>query len=306
MNRKLLSLVIAAAFVMQSCGTSGSEILALVNGRRITKKEFTQKAGLYGLKISGEEEIKGFLNLLINDTVILDQAQKDGMKVTGAELAQEIGSFVPGFSEKEIRKSLKKQGIKYSYWLRDIEEKITRKKEIVFVMKNRIKIEENDLKDYFWTNILDFRKQKKIRARQIVLDSEDKAKEVVKLAREGIDFAGLAKKYSTTSEAEDGGDMGYFSPGEMPGFINDAIAGLKKGDISTIVRSAYGWHIFKIEDITEASTPVFEEARAEVLERYFDAKKDEYFGAWMEELRKKANIRINEENLKKFVKEAVK
>jgi foldase protein PrsA len=305
MGSRLFICVIAAALVFQACGTPGNEVLATVNGHNITKKEFRLKTGLYGLKTAGEDEIKGFLNLLINDYVILEQAKKDGMQVTRAELDQEIGSFVPGFSEPEIKKALKKQGIKYGYWRRDIEEKIIRKKEINFVMKNRIKIEENDLKDYFWTNILEFRKIKRIRARQIVLDSEEKAKEVVKLAREGLDFAGLAKKYSTTSEAEEGGDLGYFSPGDMPGFINDAVAGLKKGDISTIVKSPYGWHIFRIEDVAEAETPVFEKARAEVLDRYFDMKKDEYFGVWMESLRKKAIIKINEENLKKFVKEAV-
>jgi foldase protein PrsA len=305
MAKRFFIFVIAAALGLQACGTPGNEVLAVIDGHKITKKEFRLKTGLYGLKTVGEDEIKGFLNLLINDYVILEQAQKDGIKVTQAELDREIGSFVPGFSESEIKKTLKKQGIKYGYWRRDIEEKIIRKKEINFVMKNRIKIEENDLKDFFWTNILEFRKLKQIRARQIVLDSEEKAKEVVKLAREGMDFAALAKKYSTASEAEEGGDMGYFSPGDMPAFINEAVAGLKKGDISTIVKSPYGWHIFRIEDIAEAETPIFEKARAEVLDRYFDMKKDEYFGVWMEDLRKKTDIKINEENLKKFIKEAV-
>jgi foldase protein PrsA len=301
--KKYLLVVLAAVAVLQACGTPGKEVLASVNGRNITRKEFRQKAGLYGLKIAGEDEAKGFLNLLVNDRIILEQAKKDGVKLTGSELEQEVGIFVPGFSTKDVKKALKKQGIKYGFWLRDIEQKIIRKKEINYVMKNRIKTEENDLKDFFWSNILEFRKLRKIRARQIVFDSEEKAKEVVKLAREGVDFGGLAKKYGMTSEAEDGGDMGYFSPGDMPGFINDAVLGLKKGDISTIVKSPYGWHIFRIEDITEAQTPKFEEVRGEVLERYFDIKKDEYFETWMEELRKKTEIKINSENLKMFIKE---
>lgn len=292
-----------AAVLFWSCGTPRSEILAGVQGHEITKKEFRLKAGLYGLKAGSAEEVEGFLNLLINDYVILEQAKKDKMKLTRQELDREISSFVPGYAEKEIKKSLKKQGIKYAYWRRDIEEKIIRKKEISFVMKSRIKTEENDLKDFFWTNILEFRRLKKIWARQIVFDNEEKAREVVKLAREGRDFAVLAKKYSLSSEAEEGGDMGYFSPGDMPGFINEALLGLKKGDISTIVKSPYGWHIFKVEDISDAETPDFEEVRGEVLERYFDQKKDEYFGVWMEELRKKTDIRINEENLKNFIKE---
>jgi parvulin-like peptidyl-prolyl isomerase len=127
---------------------------------------------------------------------------------------------------------------------------------------------------------------------------------VVKYAREGQDFAALAKKYSTTSEAEAGGDLGYFSASEMPAFMTDAVSGLKKGEISTIVKSPYGWHIFRVEDIAEAQTPKFEDVRNEVYDRYFEEKKDEYFSSWMEGLRKKADIKINEENLKDFVKEA--
>lgn len=303
MKMKLAGALIAAALVLCGCGSQGGEILAEINGHKITAREFRLKAGLYGLKITGEDAARQFLNLLVNDFIIIEQAKKDGIKAARAELESEMQGFVPGFSEKEIRKALKKQGIRYGYWLRDIEEKIVRKKEINHVMKARISIEERDLKDYFWSNILEFRRVRKIRARQIVLDSEEKAKETVKLAREGLDFAGLAKKHSVTSEAEEGGDLGYFAPNDMPGFINDAVAGLKPGDISTIVKSPYGWHIFKVEDIAAAETPKFEDVREEVLESYFNVKKDEYFGVWMEELRKKAAIKINEENLKKFVKE---
>lgn len=293
-----ITALLIIAVLSASCGLSKKDVLAVVNKRAITKKEFLLKSGLYGLKISGEAEVKDLLNLLINDRLVLEQAGRDRIKVTGEELKQEVDNFVPGFSVKEIKKALKKQGIKYGYWLRDIEEKVIMKKEINHVMKRRITIDDGQLKDYFWSNILEFRRLKKIRARQIVLDSEEKAREVVKYAREGQDFPALAKKYSVTSEAEDGGDLGYFARNDMPAFINDGIAGLKKGEISIIVKSPYGWHIFKVEDIAEAQTPKFEEVRNEVYERYYDEKKDEYFGAWMEELRSRADIKIFEENLK--------
>jgi hypothetical protein len=165
MRTKLFAVIAAASLLLSGCGPSKKDILAVVNKHALTRQEVLLKAGLYGLKLSGEEEVKDFLNMLINDYLILEQAKKDGVSVAGAELSQEIEGFVPGFSSGDIKKTIKKQGIKYGPWLKDIEEKVIKKKEINSVMKHRIKAGENELKDYFWTHILDFRKARKIRAR---------------------------------------------------------------------------------------------------------------------------------------------
>ena len=173
-------------------------------------------------------------------------------------------------------------------------------------MKENIEIKESDLKDYFWTNILEFRNPKKIKARQIVLNDETKAKEVIGYVREGMDFAELARKYSTTSEAEAGGDLGYFSKNELPSFITDVVFNLKEGETSGIVKSPYGWHIFKCEEIINAKTPKFEEVKDEVYVKYFEQKKDEYIQTWLEDLRKNSKIEIYYDNIKLLVQEANK
>ncbi len=293
-------------FLFFSCGTDKNELLATIDAQKIYKKDFIYKSILYGIKINNEEDAKNFLNLLINDEIILKQAKRNGIKINKEELLEEIENFVPNFSEKEIKKQLKQQGIKYNRWIKDIKEKIIRKKILNNAMKEKIDIRESDLKDYFWTNILEFRNPKKIKARQIVLNDEEKAKEVIGYVREGRDFAELAKKYSNTSEAESGGDLGYFSKNELPSFITDTVFNLKKGEISGIVKSPYGWHIFKCEDIVEAKTPKFEEVKDEVYKKYFEQKKDEYIESWLEDLRKSAKINIYYDNLKLLVQEVSK
>jgi parvulin-like peptidyl-prolyl isomerase len=243
---------------------------------------------------------------LINDHLILEQAKKDNIKITDEEFQKELENFVLDFSEKEIKKQLKKQGIKYGDWLKDIKEKIIRKKALNNIVRKKIEIKENDLRDYFWTNILEFRNPKRVKARQIVLNDEEKAKEVIGYVREGKDFAELAKKYSTTSDAESGGDLGYFSKNELPSFITEITFSLKKGETSGIVKSPYGWHIFKCEDIMEAKTPKFEEVRDEVYQKYFEQKKDEYIETWLEDIRKNSKIKIYNDNLKLLIQEADK
>lgn len=303
--KKYLGLAIFL-YLFFSCRTNENELLAIVDAQKIYKNEFVYKSILYGIKINNEEDAKNFLNLLISDRLILKQAKLKKIKLTKDEFSKEIENFVPNFSEKEIKRQLKQQGIKYNYWIKDIKEKILRKKVLNYIMREKIEINESDLKDYFWTNILEFRSLKKVKARQIVLNDEEKAKEVMKYVMGGEDFVKLAKKYSTTSEAEVGGDLGYFSKNELPSFITDIIFNLKKGQISNIVKSPYGWHIFKCEDVIEARTPKFEEVRDEVYKKYFEQKKDEYIAIWLEDIRKNSKIKIFYDNIKLLVKEANK
>ncbi|MCX8092706.1 MAG: peptidylprolyl isomerase [Candidatus Goldbacteria bacterium] len=296
--------LLSVIFILSSsCGTDKRELLATVDDNHIYKKEFIYKSILYGIKINNEEDAKNFINLLINDYLILKQASKNKIKITEEEFENEIENFVPNFSEKEIKKELKQYGIKYDIWINDIKEKIIRKKVLNNIMKEKIEIKESDLKDYFWTNILEFRNPKKIKARQIVLNDEEKAKEVIGFVRQGQDFAELARKYSITSESESGGDLGYFGKNDLPSFITDVVFNMKKGDVSGLVKSPYGWHIFKCEDIIEARTPKFEEVRDEVYKKYFEQKKDEYIETWLEDIRKKSKIEIFYDNIKLLVQE---
>jgi len=282
------------------------DILAKVNRHCVTKQELELKANLYSIEISDSKGAGRFLNLLVNDYLILDSARKDGISFTRAELEEEMQNFVPGFSPREIKKALKNSKISYRVWLRDIKEKIIRKKEINHVMRGKIELKEEEVKDYFWSNIIHFRRIHKVRAGQIVVEEEEKAREIRRQALDGADFKELAKKYSITSEAKKGGDLGYFGKRDMPAFITRVVFEMKKGRISSVIKSPYGYHIFKVEDVRLAETPKFEEVKDEVYEDYYEEKKDEYFNAWMEDLRKDADIKIFKENLEVFNKEETK
>jgi len=298
----------ACAFIFFGCGKCGfmpeKDVLAVVNGKCISKKDFSMKAKLYGVKVDGKKEAADFLNLLINDRLIIDRAKDDGIYFTRAELQKEIEGFVPGYTSSEIKRVLRNGEVSYGYWLKDLKEKILRKKEINFVMKNRINIEEREIKDYFWTNIINFRRVHKVKARQIVVEHEEEAEEIAKLLKKGADFAALAKERSITTEAKEGGDLGFFSKKDMPVFITRVVFNMKKGAVSGIVKSPYGFHIFKCEDIALAETPKFEAVKEEVYEKYFEEKKDSHFSTWMEEIRREADIEIFEKNMERMFEEA--
>jgi parvulin-like peptidyl-prolyl isomerase len=309
MKKQLIIALVLLSACLTGC-ISGDDLIPLATAGKysITAGEYRLKTKLYGINPANKKEAIEFVNLLINDYLVLEQAKSMKIRLNAGELKDEIESFAPEYASKETKKALKEAGISYHDWMRDIKEKILRKKTILAVMKDRIKIDQDEVKDFYWSNIVDFRRLKKVRVRQIVCESEEKAKQVQQLIMRGEPFDKLAEKYSVTSDSKNGGDLGYFSDGEMPAFINETVFNMKKGGISGIVKSAYGWHIFLCEDIQAAETPKYEEVKAEVLERFYDEKKDEYFNAWMEELRKKTPIVIHEKNIDKllFPKEETK
>jgi peptidyl-prolyl cis-trans isomerase C len=105
-----------------------------------------------------------------------------------------------------------------------------------------------------------------IRARHILVKTEEKAKEVFELIAHDGDFVELAKKHSTGPSAPQGGDLGYFGPGQMvPEFQKTAFA-LKKGEVSMPVKTKFGWHIIKVEDRRESGMPAFDKLKSRIVQ----------------------------------------
>jgi len=142
--------------------------------------------------------------------------------------------------------------------------------------EDKIEITDQEIKDYYEYNIDSYSEPKKIKARHILFKLDEnapeekekavreKAQSVLKEAREGKDFAELAKKYSEGPTKSKGGDLGYFSPGQMVKPFEDAAFNLKPGEISDLVRTKFGYHIIKVEDVKEASHKTLEEMRDEI------------------------------------------
>ncbi len=93
------------------------------------------------------------------------------------------------------------------------------------------------------------------------------AEKILALARAGKDFAALAKKYSEGPTAQNGGDLGFFPRGRMVKPFDDAVFSLHPGEISGLVRSSFGFHIIKLEEIRPAVTRSFAEVRDELAKK---------------------------------------
>jgi peptidyl-prolyl cis-trans isomerase C len=106
--------------------------------------------------------------------------------------------------------------------------------------------------------------EQEVRARHILVATEDEAKEIETQLKNGADFATLAKQKSKDPGAADGGDLGYFTKDQMVPEFADVAFKLDKGQISGPVKTQFGWHIIKVEDKRVKPTPTFDEVKGQL------------------------------------------
>jgi peptidyl-prolyl cis-trans isomerase C len=142
--------------------------------------------------------------------------------------------------------------------------------------------------------------EEEVDARHILVESEDKAKEVFEKIGKGEDFAVLAVAYSSDPGSKaDGGKLGYFSKGQMVKEFEDAAFALKKGEVSKPVQSKFGWHIIKIEDRRTKPLPTFEEVKSQIVDSMVQQKGQQV----ATDLRGKANIEYVDAAIKEQVRQ---
>ncbi|MFQ5645306.1 MAG: SurA N-terminal domain-containing protein [bacterium] len=132
---------------------------------------------------------------------------------------------------------------------------------------------ERDIEEYYLLNKSDFQVAEQVKASHILFKTADKekvkakAEEVLKKIRQGKDFAEMAKKYSEDTTAKDGGDLGYFQRGVMVSEFDRAAFAMKKGEVSDLIKTSFGYHIIKVTDLVEAHIKSLEKSRKDIVSR---------------------------------------
>ena len=153
-----------------------------------------------------------------------------------------------------------------------------------YVKKNPVK--EADMKaeyDRFKAQAGD----KEYHARHILVENEDEAKAIVAKLKAGAKFEELAKQSKDPGSAPNGGDLDWASPGSFVKPFSDAMVALQKGQFTeTPVKTQFGYHVIKLEDVRPAKVPAFEEVKPQIAESLQQQK----LQAYQQELKKKAKI----------------
>jgi len=270
-------------------------IAATVDGDPVTLAEFQERFMRAGLKPDRDAELevkREFLNRLIERKMILREAQRKRIKIAPPDINKRIEALAAEHG-KDIKEELAGLGIDFEKWKSDVWEDMMLERVLAREVNRRVQVSSSEVRRYYQENGPEFERPEQVRVRQIVTDTEEEARKTLALLQDkNADFAATARDKSTAPEAENGGDLGYFAIGEMPAEFN-VVFGLPRQGISGIVKSQYGYHIFKLEDRRKAGRISLEEASGDIARKLRRGKEDRRYKQWLKELRARTKFEVN-------------
>jgi len=272
----LIALIVVAVVLVQKNNTA-----ATVDGEKITKKELNEALNTqYGSTI---------LDSLIADKIVDLEAEKEDVKITDKEKKAEMDKLIESYGgEEAFNSALESNNASKA----DIEEQMVRYLKIKKLLEPSIKITDDEIEAYFKENKANYDQAEQVEASHILVEDEKTAKEVKKKLDNGEDFAKLAKEYSTdTATKENGGELGYFTSGQMAEEFEKAAFSMKVDEISDPVKTDYGYHIIKVTGHKDAVAAKLADHKDEVKEALLESKLQTEYSTWLTEKKEKYKIK---------------
>ncbi|MDY6853800.1 MAG: peptidyl-prolyl cis-trans isomerase [Thermodesulfobacteriota bacterium] len=306
--KKCLTLLLCLFLISShiSCKRGKEQILVKIGNQIITVDEFTkefEEVRQEYLTLNTKDNISfgelkaSFLNGLIEKKILLNEAERLGIKVTEDELKNEISHIKKDYPEKSFNETIINEYVDYKDWEKRIKKKLLIEKLINNMIKSKISIENEEIKRYYEKNIKEFDLPEQVRAFQIVVGTEVEAHEILKRLKDGEDFVKLAKEKSLSPDSEDGGDLGYFGRGYMPPEFDEVVFSLPIGQLSKVVKSPYGFHVFKVEEKKKARKMLLDEAYDQIEERLKKERTEEAYNRWFKKIKNMIQIELDQQLL---------
>lgn len=295
------------------------QVIAVVNDEAITQSELDVYLRPYyeqmRKEMPREEQFaqavndarKKLLDQMIEDHLVFQQAKTQKIEIDETEIDDQLGTFKKRFKDdKEFEDALNRDGLT----VKDLREKIRRQEMIRRLqdmeIRSKVVVSPREVEEYYEKNSGEFSQREQLKVRTLTLKKSDEAREkgmMDETAKNKIEtlrgrlikgekFETIAKENSEDAQAANGGLGDWIERGTMISEIDDVIFALKKGDMSEIIETPMGYHIFLLEDKRAGYKRTFEEVRDDIFNRIFRKKTEDRFKEWLQQLRRTAYISI--------------
>ncbi len=171
-------------------------------------------------------------------------------------------------------------------------------RELYFEKVIKASVSDADAKKLYDDQVKLLKPEEEVQARHILVESEDKAKELAEKIKSGGKFEDIAKENSKDpGSKDDGGNLGYFGHGQMVPQFEEVVFKMQKGDVSAPVQTQFGWHLIKVEDKRVKAPPAFDVVKDRILQSLLLQKASKA----AVDLRTKAKIEYVDADIKKAI-----
>jgi len=291
-------------------------VAAVVNNDIITLSEVEKRAAPELARVSQEttgperaqkraQALKRTLDTLIDEKLVDNELKELKVTIGDKEVDAAIEEVKKSYNlnDDQLQQAVGREGFTIAEYRETMRKQIGRYKLISEKVRKNVKVSDADVKTEYERMTRAEGEDYEVHIRHILIavprtaaqaaveQARRKAEAVAAEARQpGIDFAELAKKRSEGSSSSDGGDLGFFKRGTMVPEFERVAFSLKTGEVSDPVRTQFGWHVLKLEEIRKLGMKPLDEVRPEIEERLRRQQAERLTSQYMETLRNAAVV----------------
>jgi peptidyl-prolyl cis-trans isomerase SurA len=212
---------------------------------------------------------KQLLDRLITERAIMQFAKENGVKVDDTQVERAILRIAQDnkLAPDDFRVALKKEGIEYEKYREDIRKEIVIQRLRDREVDSRVTVSDSEVEAFIASQNTQAGSDVEYRISHILVVVPERAspeqidakrrraEEALKQVRDGTDFAQVAAGYSDAPDALQGGSLGWRPAARLPNVFVESAKTMKPGDVSTVLRSATGFHVIKLQETRSRNAP---------------------------------------------------
>lgn len=260
------------------CQTAKDPVVVHMRGSEITladlKNRMNDTPVDYQPYLVTPEGRRQFVDLLVREKVLLVEARKAGLQNDGT-----------------YRRSIEQFKTQWSRRLKDYEESLLVQSYLARLRSHELAISDTEVQHFFRDHQNEYQKPIEVQASHILLNSQDLAEKALARLKKGEPFESVAKEMSMDpATAPKGGALGFFKKGDFVQEFEQTAFSLKKGEISPIVKTKFGYHVIKKTDQRELPSQTWEQAKEEIQKRL----QREKFDVWVSKAQSSLGVHVDD------------
>lgn len=281
----------------ENTGPTPEEIantFVVINGERISKDDYNLFVSYTNSVMDTETRsnpvvVETLKKDFIEHRMLLQKALEEGVSIDEEKFQQIVESFQTIKGQKMLSEFEKQLNIDFDSLKELLRQRIIIGKFLEKIAGTDIDISEDELKKFYEAKKNELTPDLTAHIQHIVTYDEKSAQTALSLIKQGIPFSEVAEKFSVAPERENGGDLGYINVNEYPDIFKEALT-LRQDQVSGIVKSEYGYHIFKLIDVQKKSDISFDALKNKLYAELYGVKQENKVREYINELYKNSTI----------------
>lgn len=307
------------------------KVAAVINGNEVTVKQLNQFAGTNQLIMQIYRQNKDFAQVilqsdpgkkllnkyrdnklqdLIRQRLIIQEAKNRDISLSQSKKDQLFQQHIQSIKQQnqlnddQLEQALQKQGIESLDQYKEVFLQRNQDKLLINELRKQVTsdvtVSEESIEEYYNNNKKQFQVDRQIEASQILIKTNNKeesaAKEKINSIKEkinnGENFADMAKEHSEGPYSDKGGSLGFITKGQISEEFDKVAFNLSKGEVSSPVKTKYGYHLIKVHDKKEAGVRPLNEVKDSIRQQLANEKKNTEWNEFVSKLRENADVTI--------------